>query len=99
MSNFAADQGFPKDGSFGGLLACGKDGFKMSRGSPVLDENGEPIKAFICPFRKGFNYYVLINSENKIIKSSFEDEKDKLVAKEGETVELREYKGCPKWVN
>ena len=99
MSNFAADQGFPKDGSFGGLLACGKDGFKMSRGSPVLDENGNPIKAYICPFRKGFNYYVLINSENKILKSAFEADKNNLIAGEGETIELREYAGCPKWSN
>ena len=31
-SNLAAKQDYPKDGTFGGPLACGKDGYKMSRG-------------------------------------------------------------------
>ena len=28
-SNFAASQGYPSDGTFGGPLMCGKDGFKI----------------------------------------------------------------------
>ena len=36
FSNFAGDQGYPSDGSFGGLLVCGKDGYKMSRGQPCF---------------------------------------------------------------
>ena len=43
-SNLAATQEYPRDGTFGGPLACGKDGYKMSRGEPVLDKNGEPSK-------------------------------------------------------
>lgn len=101
VSNFAGDQGYPSDGSFGGLLVCGKDGYKISRGQPVLDENGEPIVAYICPFRKGFNYTVLLDKDGKVITSKFENEAHLLVADEskGQKVEQREYSGCPKWNN
>ena len=48
LANLAAKQPYPSDGTFGGPLACGKDGYKMSRGKPVLDGEGNPITAFIC---------------------------------------------------
>ena len=35
-SNLAATQDYPKDGTFGGPLACGKDGYKMSEESLFL---------------------------------------------------------------
>ena len=65
-SNLAATQDYLKDGTFGGPLACGKDGYKMSRGEPVLDKNGEPILAFICPFRKPREYWALKDSEGNL---------------------------------
>jgi len=100
-SNFAGNQPYPSDGTFGGPLACGKDGFKMSRGKEVLDSNGNPIKAFICAFRKPFDYYVLVNEEGKIEKSVYEDEIDKLkeLETDGKKIEKRSYQGCPKWSN
>jgi hypothetical protein len=99
LSNLAAKQRYPSDGTFGGPLACGKDGFKMSKGEPLLDERGEPIKAFICSYRKPFNYYVLLNEKGKVIKSVFEEDKLELTADEssGETIEERHYNGCPHW--
>ena len=98
-SNFASDQGYPKDGTFGGPLACGKDGFKMSRGEKVLDKNGEPIKAFICAYRKPFEYLVLLDSSGNIRKSVYpEDEHDLIkIKQDNETIEKREYSGCPAW--
>lgn len=98
-ANLAAKQSYPSDGTFGGPLACGKDGYKMSRGEPVLDQNGEPIKAFICAFRKPCIYYVLLNKDGKVLKSVFEDEKDYLIADESkeESIEERKYNGCPHW--
>jgi len=36
MSNYAASKGFPKDGTFSGLLACGKDGYKIRKGNLCL---------------------------------------------------------------
>mgnify|MGYP003627189532 FL=1 len=98
-SNFAATQGYPSDGSFGGPLACGKDGYKMSRGEPVLDKEGQPIVAYICPYRKPCTYYVRIDKEGKVKESVSEEERHELHANtsEGEIIEERHYDGCPHW--
>ena len=98
-SNFAAKQSYPSDGSFGGPLACGKDGFKIRKGEPLLDDSGQPIKAFICSFRKPFKYYALKDSEGNVLKTVFEEGESFLIAdfKNGETIELMEYEGCPHW--
>ena len=94
---YAADQGYPRDGSFGGPLMCGKEGFKKSKGELLYDKNGDKIPNYICEFRQPMTYYVLLDTDEKIIKSAFEDDKDKLVANKsrGEKVEKRFYKGCP----
>lgn len=97
VSNFAGDQSYPSDGSFGGPLMCGKDGYKMSRGEPVLDKSGKPIVAFICPHRKSLEYYVLKDESGNIIKSAFKENKDSLTAEKGQTIELIKYDGCPYW--
>jgi hypothetical protein len=99
VSNFAGAAPYPSDGTFGGPLACGKDGFKISRGEPVLDKDGNPIPAFICSYRKPFEYYALKNKDGSVIKTSFlEDEHDLLKAKsKGDTIELMKYDGCPYW--
>ena len=76
---------------------CGKDGFKISRGKPLLDKEGNPVVAFICPHRKPFSYYVLKDSSGKIVKSAFKEQKDSLIPKDGETLELFDYGGCPYW--
>jgi len=98
-SHFAGEQGYPSDGSFGGPLMCGKDGYKISRGEPVLDDNGEPIKAYICAFRKPFSYYALINKDGKVLKTSFKEDKEDLIKiqEPDQEVKLMEYFGCPYW--
>ena len=98
-SNFAGSKGYPSDGSFGGPLMCGKDGFKISRGKPVLDNNGDPIKAYICSFRKPFSYYGLKDESGTVLRTSFlEDKEDLVKIKElGQTIEKMEYSGCPHW--
>ena len=98
-SNFAGAQSYPSDGTFGGPLACGKDGFKVSRGQPVLDKNGNPIPAFICSFRKPFPYYALKDSSGKVLKTCFIDDLNSLekVKKEGQSIDRMEYEGCPYW--
>ena len=97
--NFAGSKGYPSDGSFGGPLMCGKDGFKISRGQPVLDDNGEPIKAYICAFRKPFSYYALKDEGGKVLRTSFIENKEDLIKiqKEDQTIEMMEYTGCPHW--
>ena len=78
---------------------CGKDGYKISRGKPVLDGNGEPIKAYICAFRKPFAYYALINKDGKVLKTSFEKDKEDLIKiqEPDQEIKLMEYHGCPYW--
>ena len=98
-SNLAATQDYPKDGTFGGPLACGKDGYKMSRGEPVLDKNGEPIKAFICPFRKPREYWALKDSQGNLKKTAFIENKHELELEKGDEIIKMEYEGCPHWQN
>lgn len=98
-SNLAATQDYPRDGTFGGPLACGKDGYKMSRGEPVLDKNGEPIVAFICPFRKPREYWALKDSEGNIKKTAFPDNKYELELEDGDEIVKMKYEGCPHWQN
>lgn len=99
VSGFAADKGFPSDGTFGGLLKCGKDGYKMSRGSPVLDGDGKPIKAYICPFRKPFEYYAVYDKTGTLKKTYFLEQGNEISVneEEGERVEVQTYQGCPHW--
>ena len=100
-SNYAFDQhqenrGYPKDGTFGGRLMCGKDGPKISKGEPVLDENGDVVMAYICPFRKAKEYFVLIDESGAILKSSDDKSDLKAICEEGLFIEKREYAGCPR---
>lgn len=99
VSNFAGAQDYPADGSFGGPLMCGKDGFKISKGKPLLDDNGNPIVAYICPYRKPLDYIALKNKEGKIIRGFFLDEKENIPinTEEGEFLEEIRYSGCPYW--
>jgi len=99
VSNLAIHQGYPKDGTFGGPLACGREGFKKKKGEYLLDSNGDKIPSFICSFRRPFSYWALVNSNGDVIKSAHKDDKDSLCANEakGELIELKEYSGCPYW--
>ena len=99
VSNFAGAQPYPSDGTFGGPLACGKDGYKISRGQPVLDKNGDPIVAFICSYRKPFSYLALKDDNGNVISTAFEDDEESLLKKKkpNQTIELMEYEGCPYW--
>ena len=98
VANFAASQEYPKDGTFGGPLSCGKDGPKIYRGKPVLDSNGDPVPAFICSFRKPFDYYALLEGD-KVIKTSFIEDKEDLIKIQTKDQELKlmHYEGCPYW--
>ena len=99
VSNFAGAQGYPSDGTFGGPLMCGKDGYKISKGEPLLDKEGNPIVAYICPYRKPLDYYVVKDSSGKVVKSYFKEAKDLITldSSKNETLELIHYEGCPYW--
>ena len=65
-SNYASDQDYPKDGTFGGPLVCGKEGYKKRRGEFLLDAEGCKIENYICSVRKPMEYYVLLDKDGKI---------------------------------
>jgi hypothetical protein len=98
-SSFAAKKGYPKDGTFGGPLVCGKKGYKKSRGEYVLDSQGNKIKSYICPFREPLDFFVLKDKKGNIVRSAFT--KQELVSMESDdlTVEKSSYDGCPHWQN
>ena len=51
-----------------------------------------------CPYLSAIDYKVLLDKEGKIIKSVFlSDDINKNDIKEGFTVEVRRYEGCPAW--
>ena len=69
------------------------------RGEFLLDDNGNKVPFYICPFRKPMSYYVLVNKDGKIKKSAFLDDHDSLLSikEEGDEIEVRDYAGCPHW--
>lgn len=93
-SNFAAEQDYPSDKTFGGPLMCGKQGFKKSKGEYVLDKDGNKVPNYICEFRNNFDYYAILNKEGKLIKCVFSED-ECLNLKDGLSYEKRSYDGCP----
>lgn len=64
---------------------CGKEGLKK-----------DGTKAWICGARNPMKYFVLLNENGEIIKSSM---KDDLKPQEGQFVDERQYAGCPAYWN
>jgi len=93
-SNFAALQDYPSDKTFGGPLACGKNGFKKSRGEYVTNSEGEKIPNFICEHRNPMDYYAISDEKGRLIKTS-KEKPDKDSLKKGYTISKKHYKGCP----
>lgn len=99
--NLAATKGFPSDGSFGGVLSCGKICRTNRAGEPKFDENGKLMPVFICEYRRPQEYYIMKNEEGKIVKSipASKEEQVKELSKQNPnwTVEYKFYEGCPYW--
>lgn len=96
-SNFAASQNYPSDKTFGGPLACGKPGYKKSRGEYVLDQNGNKIPNFICEHREPMKYWAVLDEDGNI-KKTYKNKPLNSCVNKGETIEERDYKGCPYFV-
>lgn len=89
LTNLANHQGMPKDGSFGGKLLCG-----FASKPNELKKDGTP--KWCCTYKFGFDYFIVLDKENKIKKSGFTKEdfkKYKLL--EGEKIIKKYYNGCP----
>lgn len=87
--NFAADQPAGED-TFTGKALCGR-----ATHPNQLKKDGSPM--WYCPYKFGFDYYVIKNGD-KIIESAFE-EKNLRQLKDGEIIEKCQYKGCPRHLN
>lgn len=90
-SKMAANKGFPKDGTFGGLTMCGKAKY---RGEPKKD--GTPM--WHCQFKFPFDYYVVVDEKNQFVKSFYEEEELEacvLAGQIGGDVIKKHYEGCP----
>ncbi|NJO61246.1 MAG: PD-(D/E)XK nuclease family protein [Richelia sp. RM2_1_2] len=93
ISNFAYDQQYPKkdqngESDFSGPIMCGRAKFPGQ-----LKRDGNPM--WYCPFKFPFEYYVLIDSDGKLLKSSFK--KEELDKGENLTIKKRKYNGCPRF--
>lgn len=89
-ANFAADQPYPTDNSFGGPLQCG---FAKKKGQ--LKKDGSLM--WHCPMRHPFDYYVILDDKGETIKSYTEQEFSEDKCPQGFSFEKRSYSGCPKY--
>ena len=89
VANFAADKGFPSDGSFGGKLQCG---FAKEKGQ--LKKDGTVM--WHCPYKFDFFYAEIKDKDGEFVSSCFqEDFNIEMVPEEG-SHEIKYYEGCPK---
>lgn len=84
-SNLAADLGYTEKG-FKGLVKCGRANFPGQ-----LKKDG--TKMWYCPQKFAFEYYVLVDKDNKVRYSSFTE--SGLPNKPDLKKEMRKYDGCP----
>lgn len=89
IENFAASQPYPTDKSFSGPLQCG---FAKEKGQLKVDGT----LMWHCPMKFAFDYYVILNKDNQLIKSYSEEEFSESLVPEGCSFEKRIYEGCPK---
>lgn len=89
ISNMAANQGMPKDGSFAGKLLCG-----FAKQPNQIKKDGTPM--WYCTYKFGFDYYAIVDKDGKIKKSAFtKKELSKIKLVEGDKITKNKYDGCP----
>lgn len=89
LSNLAAEQGMPKDGSFSGSLLCGR-----AKSPNEMKKDGTP--KWHCAFKFPFDYYCVLDEKNNIKKSYFsEKEIESEYLRASYKIEKRHYDGCP----
>lgn len=97
LENLAYDKGYlPKEAGFAGRTSCGYakwPGHSYSERHKDPEKRGRPY--FSCPYKFGFSYFVAVDDNGEIIKTS----KDKGELSEFENIEEREWKGCPRWTD
>lgn len=86
--NLAADKGYPTDGSFSGMLACGY-------GKYPGHKNKAGKEYFVCPMKFARTLYVVLDTDGQIKYST--DNVDCIKSNEWEFVKVMNYSGCPYW--
>lgn len=91
VSNLAYNKGYGGEG-FTGKVVCGRDSFKGQ-----LKKDGTPF--YSCPAKWPFDYFVLLDEENKIIASAHTREEliKKQIPDKISYIEERSWLGCPAW--
>jgi hypothetical protein len=92
LSNLAAKQNYPTDGSFGGPLSCG-----FAKYPDQLKKDGTPM--WHCTYKFPFDYLILKDSNGVKIKTAQLKDEGILegLKKDGDTITTEHYKGCPHW--
>jgi len=69
-------------------MKCGKIGFKK-----------DGAKQYCCPYRLPFDYYELLDKDEKVIKSVREEDVIQAFPNEkiGQKMIKKHYSGCPAW--
>lgn len=89
VSNLAATKGYPKDGSFSGMLACGYGKYP----GHIKPTTGKPY--YICAFKHPKKFY-FIKDYNGDVKYTTDNTHD-IILENGDSFEEFSYGGCPHW--
>jgi len=87
IKDMAAYKEIPSTGEFKGKLLCG-----FAKSPNQLKKDG--TRMWHCPMKFGFTYGA-IKKDGKVISTCFEDKIDKIILKDGETIERLAFGGCP----
>lgn len=87
LAGLAADKGYPKDGTFSGIICCNP----YAKYPGQLKKNGELMWA--CWAKWKFNYFAVYDKDGKYLYGSLEQP----VLNDGEFVLEQEWHGCPKF--
>jgi len=92
IGSYAADKPNPKDGSFGGPIACGRAKY---RGQPKKD--GSPM--WHCTYKFPFDYYGLFDENDNLVSTEFPDNYSVLLKNKKKNFSIKKlhYAGCPRW--
>jgi hypothetical protein len=92
IGSYAADKPHPKDGSFGGPIACGRARYRGQS-----KKNGTPM--WHCVYKFPFDYYGLFDENDNLIQTKFPEHYSLLLKDKKEKFSIKKlhYAGCPRW--
>jgi hypothetical protein len=93
LENMAARQDYPKDGSFGGPIMCGR-----AKHPDAVKKNGE--KMWKCAYKFKRDFWKIFEPDGTYITSCVLEDEEKFREKyKGKTFERTTYQGCPSFAN